>query len=154
MHRGDHDLPLADRACALFGNALLNDLKALAGRIRRVDQLGQEDFLPFIPVSHQIQRRDQLGIDHIQLTHGFQRLFRQSRSFLLEPLSNGRFNGHLPGGLRLCRSSRCFARKPRNIGFAVPILSRQHPEGGYRIHDRLLVGVDNGEIQSRIHGLC
>lgn len=43
--------------------------------------------------------------------------------------------------------------EPVDVGGAVHVLPGENPEGGHRVHDLTLVGVENGQVQAAVQGL-
>ena len=146
LHCGQDYLPFGQILPASARYLLFDQIKTGTGSICRIDQLWEKYLLLFILLSHNIQRRDQSLIDHIQFRHGFETSLCQICHFLFQALHYCCLYCHFHrSGGRYC-FIRSGIRKPFNIVPAVSILSGQRPIGKDHIHDLFLVWIDDRKI--------
>ena len=86
---GQHDAALAGTALAFFGNGGLDLLKGALGGAGRLQQLGQEQGALLVLRAHNVQRRDQRFVHHVQRLLCFQQGASLGSGIALQPLFHG-----------------------------------------------------------------
>ena len=150
LHRGDQHARTLFLGAAASVHGAAQHLKHPLGRLGRAEQLGQERPARFVFRAHAVQRRDEAFLYQGHALVVGQRLPGQAHRVAPKSAEHGFLQGKPRHGGR-SGGRRGQGREPRHIIGAPSIPAGQHPAGGKRVHQLLLVGVEDGQGQTALH---